>query len=99
MNGFDDRSIIGAAAKIAFYCLLDLGNGGLGRPQQQSISRHQHSGRAVATLKRPVLVEVLLQWMQLIALCKALERGDLSAFCLRCKHEAGIDSNAIHDDE
>ena len=43
-----------------------------------------------------VLVECFLQRMKLTSVCKAFDRGDLSAFAQHSEAEAAIYSCAIH---
>src|SRR6185369_10307674 len=70
---FDDVYIAGAAAEIAGDGMTNLVVSRVGVFLQKSITRHQHTRRAVATLQAVFLVEAVLQWMQLAVLFESFD--------------------------
>jgi hypothetical protein len=79
----------------AFANIVVFGTTRLG---QQSRRGHDLARRAVSTLKRVMLHEGCLHWMQRIMRGKAFNRGDLVAVMHDGQREAGIDPAAIHMD-
>src|SRR5688500_17329480 len=66
-------------------------------PLERVRRKHQKSGRAKSALQAMVIDKSLLQGMQLVPGCQALDRAYLFPLCLDSKHQAGTDRFAVND--
>ena len=77
LNGCHDVRIGAAAADVSIHALLDVFIAGSTWLLQQSDSRHNLSGGAVAALKTIMLDESSLRGMEMIGLAESFDGGDM----------------------
>src|ERR671939_922110 len=92
-----DVLVAGAAAQVPFDAVADLLLAGVGMALQQPVGRHDHAGRAEATLQAVLFPEPLLQRMQLAIAGQTFDGQDLGAIGLYGQDGAGLDRQAVHD--
>src|SRR5438552_10318512 len=61
-------------------------------------ARHDLAGGAIAALETVVLDEGRLQWIQLLTLCDALDRGDIGAVVHHRERQTRNDAPAVEED-
>src|SRR5512144_2894760 len=91
----DDVAVAGAAAEIARDRFLDLLVGRPAALAEQTVSRHEHAGRAAAALHRVVFPERLLRRVQPLVLRQPFDRDDLVAVRLLGKNHARLHRPAV----
>ena len=99
LNRRDNGHVAGAATQVAVLGkrLLDFVSRGVGIGIQQHSCRHDHAGRAEATLSRPMLDEGFLNRMQVPVLGQAFDRLHLGTLNFRHTGQAGTGCLTIHD--
>src|SRR5215204_3588746 len=83
--------VASAAAEVPFDALANLLLSGRWIALQEVHGRHDHSGRAVTTLKPVHLPEAFLQRMELLTVCQAFNGCDFSLLSLDREHSARLD--------
>src|SRR3954462_1748164 len=97
LDGVDDLEVAGAAADLAGERLGDLVARGARIAIEQPLRRDQHSGRAVAALRRAVIGETLLQRMEIGTLAQALDGSGAPSGALHRGDQAREDQLAVED--
>ncbi len=95
----DDVVVAGAATEVAFEPLPRLVFVGSGTRFDQLDGAHDHAGRAKAALKRVVLMERLLHWVELAALGQTLDCRDGGTICFDGQHGATLDGATVNVDD
>ena len=100
LDGFEDAHVAGAAAEISGEAFLDFGEGWVRVFGEQVVGGEDHAWGADAALGSAVLEEALLDGVELFAVGggEAFDGGDLRAFSLEDRDEAGVDEFAVHED-
>src|SRR4029450_946518 len=92
---FHDVLVAGAAAEVPLEGLAHLFVGRVGVLLQEAGGRHDHAGRAVATLETVVAVERVLDRMHLPVGGDPLDRGDLTTLGLEGEERARLHRLAV----
>src|SRR5207302_8836857 len=88
LNRLDDLRVAGAAAQVAGKRLADLVARWIRAGFEQRARRQQDARRAVTALRSSQLGERRLQWMELGAVCHALDGRDGAALQLYRQQQA-----------
>ena len=96
-DGFDNIRVASAAAQVGRQDLAQFPLVELAWLLEYPGRQHQETWRAKPALQAMMLPERLLQWMQDVAVRKALDRADFAAVCLHPEHQAGAHRCTIDD--
>ena len=80
--------VAGTAADIAFQPLADILFRQVFILFDKFDRTHNHAWGTKTTLQTVIFVESLLHGVQIIAICDALNSGDVRTICLGCQHRA-----------
>ncbi|GAB3501168.1 hypothetical protein GCM10027521_54560 [Amycolatopsis cihanbeyliensis] len=94
----DDILITRAAAEVSLQGVPDLLGTGIAVAPQEVTRRHHHSGGAVATLERMVLVKRLLERVQLSFSYESLCGSHLPLVRLDRKDQTALDTRTVEID-
>src|SRR5262249_46226871 len=86
-----------ASAQIGFHMRADLCLGGRRLPIKQGLRAHDHTGDAVAALRRLLVDEGLLQSPRLLRCAKPLDSRDVAILQRDYGRQAGVDGLAVND--
>src|SRR5262245_53650019 len=98
VHRLDDVGIAGAAAEIGGEHVEQVLVADVGLALEHAGRQHQKAGRAEAALQAVIVDEGLLQRMQHVALCQALDGADRPALGLHRKHQTRAHGLAIEQD-